>query len=53
MKTPPRAEPDIKDPEVFERKFEVANKDLELHYTKATMDGFYDLLDDIAYLYER
>ena len=53
IKTPDAEEPDLKDPEVFAAKFEESNRDLELHYTKSTMDGFYDLIQDIAVLFSR
>jgi len=33
--------------------FEDSNRDMKLYYTKDTMDGFYDLISDIAILYEK
>lgn len=53
IKTPEQPEPDLRDPAIFAAKFEESNRDLELKFTKATMDGFYDLLDDLSVLHER
>lgn len=53
IKTPPAEEPNLRNPEVFATKFEELNRDMELKYTKSTMDGFYDLLDDIDTLIQR
>ena len=50
IKTPEQEEPNLRDPEVFAAKFEEVNRDLELKYTKSTMEGLYDLLDDIETL---
>lgn len=53
IKSPPKEEPNLRDPEVFAATFEEQNRDAELKYTKSTMDGFYDLLDDINVLLQR
>jgi len=50
IKTPEQEEPNLRDPEVFAAKFEEVNRDLELKYTKSTMEGLYDLLDDLSTL---
>ena len=41
------------DCEVFAKSFEEENRDLELNYTKSTMEGFYELLEDINLLKQR
>lgn len=43
----------MRDPKVFAAKFEEVNRDMSLKYTKSTMDGFYELLDDISELHLR
>ena len=53
IKTPEQEEPNMRDPSVFAEKFEESNRDLELKFTKGTMDGFYELLDDLAVLHQR
>ena len=50
IKTPEQEEPDLHDPTVFAAKFEECNRDMQLNYTKSSMDGFYELLDDIHVL---
>ena len=51
IRTPEQEEVDPKDdPEIFAAKFEELNRDLELKFTKSTMDGFYTLLEDISLL---
>ena len=53
IKTPEQDAPDLHDPQVFAAKFEEVNRDMSLKYTKSSMDGFYELLDDIAELHLR
>ena len=53
VKTPPKPAPDRRDPAVFSQMFEESNRDLKLYFTTETMDGFYDLLADIALLFEK
>lgn len=53
VKTPAAPEPDLRDAEVFKGVFEEKNRHLGLYYTKDTMDGFYDILDDLAHLYQK
>ena len=53
IKTPEQEEPDLRDPQVFSKVFEEKNRDCELKYTKSTMEGFYDLLEDIDVLSQR
>ena len=53
IKAPAQAESDLRDPEIFAATFEEKNREMELKYTKSTMDGFYDLLDDIDVLLQR
>lgn len=53
VKTPPKAEPNRRDPEIFAKMFEESNQDLKLYYSADTMDGLYDLLSDIEILYNK
>ena len=53
IKHPQVAEPDLKDPAVFGPLFESANRNLRLYYSKDTMDGFFELYDDIELLRSR
>jgi len=53
VKTPEQNQPNLREPTIFAAKFEEVNRDLELKFTKSTMDNFYDLLDDIAVLHKR
>jgi len=53
IKPTPQEAPDLRKPEVFAATFEATNQDMELKYTMSTMEGFYELLDDIAILYHR
>ena len=53
IKTPEQPEPDMRDPATFAKEFEEANRDMELKYTRAVMDGFYEIIDDLQHLHER
>ena len=50
-KTPPKEILDIRDPAIFAKLFEEENRDQILYFTKVTMDGFFDLLDDLEYIH--
>jgi hypothetical protein len=41
------------DAEIFRPIFEQRNRMMGLYFTQETMDGFYELIEDIAIIYER
>ena len=54
IKTPEQETIDPKnDVEEFAKLFEEENSDMELKYTKSTMNGFYELIEDIDHLKQR
>ena len=54
IKTPEQVVVDPRDDcQVFAKSFEESNRDLELNYTKSTMEGFYELLEDVNLLKQR
>jgi hypothetical protein len=53
IKHPKIEEPDLHDPTVFGPLFESANRNLNLYHSKDTMDGFFELYDDIELLRSR
>jgi hypothetical protein len=53
VKTPAKLAPDMKDPVVFRPLFEQRNRMMQLYFTQETMDGFYELIEDIEIVYER
>ena len=53
VKTPTKSPPDYHDPKTFAKVFEEKNIDLGLFFTQETMDGFYELLEDIEIIWGR
>jgi len=43
----------MKDPEIFRPIFEQRNRMMGLYFSQETMDGFYELIEDIEIVYER
>jgi hypothetical protein len=53
IKYPKVVKPDLQDPAVFGPLFESANRNLCLYHSNDTMDGFFELYDDIEFLRSR
>lgn len=50
IKSPVVEKPDIKDPLVFAEAFESKNRNLQVFFTQETMDGLFELYEDLSYL---
>ena len=53
IKDPLLVEPDLSDPEIFGPIFERLNRHLALYHSQETMEGFWELYDDLVLLRDR
>ena len=53
VRTPAKSPPNYLDPEQFKEEFEHRNRELGVYFTQATMDACYEILEDIAEIWQR